>query len=112
MPSIAFTRLQSTPVLAKGGTYGGIQADALAAPAVCWDGTRWVMTVSIWNVAGQKWHSIFLTASDLAGTWSYVASSLRTPGGTDYILGNGGLAWFGGKYWFAYNAYQTSPDDV
>jgi hypothetical protein len=115
MSSIAFTRLQSTPVLAKGSTYGGIQADALAAPGVCWDGTRWVMTVSIWNVANAKWYSVFFTASDLAGPWSYVSGSLRSPGGTDYILGNGGIAWFGGKYWFAYNHYASgagSPGGV
>ncbi len=101
-----FARNRSTPVLAKGSTYGGVTADALAAPSATWDGSQFVMTVSAWNTANSKWYSLFFTSSDLA-TWSYVASSIRPPVGGDYILGNGGICWFGGKYYFAYNHYPN-----
>jgi len=101
-------RVQSTPVLTKGGSYGGWDADALAAPAVCYDGTQYVMTVSLWSVANSEWASAFFTSTDLV-SWSYVTGSLQAPTGSDYILGNAGLAWWGGKYWFAFNAYATTP---
>lgn len=101
-----FTRNGSTPVLAKGSAYGGWTADALAAPSVCWDGSQYVMTVSLWSVANSKWASAFFTSPNLS-TWSYVTNSLWVPAGSDYILGNAGIAWFGGKYWFAYNHYVS-----
>ncbi len=94
-----FKRIQTTPVLTKGSTYDGILADAIAAPGACWDGTRYAMTASIWNIATSLWSSIFLTSPDLS-TWTYVSGSIRTP--SSYLLGDGGLAWFGGKYWFVY----------
>ncbi len=97
-------RIQTTPVIAKGGTYNGVVADALAAPSVCWDGTRFVLTCSMWNTATSKWSSIFFTSTDLA-TWSYVSGSIRTP--ATYLLGNGGIAWFGGQYWFVYENDDT-----
>src|SRR5271157_5639208 len=115
--SYSFNRIQSTPVLANhnqgGGTIGGLQADALAAPAACWDGTRWVMTVSIWNIANDNWSSAFFTAPDLA-TWTYVSGSLVSPSGTGsgQVLGNSGLAWFAGKYWWAYTNYPTVTGTV
>lgn len=104
-----FVRAQTTPVIAKGATYDGVFADALAAIAYCWDGTRFVATVSVWNTAAGKWYSIFLTSADLV-TWAYVTGSLRSPSGGNVILGNGGIAWFGGKYWFAYNEYGGAAD--
>jgi hypothetical protein len=108
----AFTRIQSTPVLAKGATYNSIVADALASPAVTWDGARWVMTISIWNVANAKWYSIFFTSPDLL-TWTYVANSLVAPTGSDYILGNSGLVWWNSKYYWAYSHYPPStPNGV
>src|SRR5271157_884454 len=114
--SYSFNRIQSTPVLANhnqgGGTIGGLQADALAAPAACWDGTRWVMTVSIWNIANDNWSSAFFTAPDLA-TWTYVSGSLVQPGaGSGQVLGNSGLAWFAGKYWWAYTNSPTVTGTV
>ncbi len=115
LPVYTFTRLQSTPVLANhnqgGGTIGGIQADAIAAPAACWDGTRWVMTVSIWNIVAGTWSSAFFTSPDLV-TWTYVASSLVQPSGGDYIVGNSGLAWFGGLYYWAYSHYPAVSSAV
>ncbi len=102
-----FARIQNTPVLAKGGTYNSVVADALAAPSATWDGTRFVMTASIWNIANSKWYSIFLTSPDLI-TWTYVANSLRSPAGSDYILGNGSILWWGSKYYFAYSHYVLS----
>jgi hypothetical protein len=99
-------RIQSTPVLTKGATYGGILADALAAPSACWDGTRYVQTVSLWNIANAKWYSAFFTSPNLA-TWTYVTSSLQSPAGTDYIKGNGSIAWFGGLYYWAYGHYPS-----
>ncbi len=102
---IQFVRIQTTPVIAKGGTYNGVVADALAAPSVCWDGTRFVLTCSMWNIATSKWSSIFFTSTDLA-TWSYVSGSIRTP--ATYLLGNGGIAWFASKYWFVYENDDTT----
>ena len=95
-------RDRSTPVLTKGGTYGGWTADALASAVAIWDGTQYVMTVSLWNDALSEWASAFFTSTDLV-TWTYVTGSLMQPSGSDYILGNNGLAWFGSKYWYAYN---------
>lgn len=100
--SFLFPQQNNTPVLAKGATYNGWKADALAAPAVIWDGTRYVMTVSFWSIANSKWASGFFTSPDLT-TWTYVNNSLFSPSGSDYILGDSGLEWFGGKYWFVYN---------
>lgn len=105
-PTSGFTRYSTSPVLTKGSTYNSWTADALAAPSVCHDGTQYVMTVSFWSVANSKWASGFFTSSDMT-SWSYVANSLWAPGGTDYILGNAGIEWFGGKYWFAYNHYPS-----
>lgn len=100
---------ESTFVLEKGGTYDGWAADALAAPSVCWDGTRWVMTVSFWSITNSEWASGFFTSTN--GTiWSYVSGSLLVPSGSNYILGNSGLAWFASEYWFAYNQYV--PADI
>ena len=107
-----FSRLQSTPIITKGSTYNGVLADALAAPAICWDGSQWVLTASIWNISGAKWHSVFFTATDLAGPWAYVANSLLSPSGGDYILGNSGLAWFDGKYWIAFAHYPVTPSGI
>jgi hypothetical protein len=103
---LQFARHQSTPVLTKGGTYDGWTADALAAPAVCWDGTQFVLTVSFWSVANTKWASGCFTSPDLVA-WTYVTGSLRAPSGDDYIVGNGGIAWWGGKYWVVDNHYPA-----
>lgn len=104
---LQFQRIQDTPVLAKGSTYAGWTADALAAPSVCWDGARFVMTVSMWSVANSQWATAFFTSSDLKA-WSYVTNSLWVPSGGDYLIGNAGLAWFGGLYYFAYNHYGST----
>jgi hypothetical protein len=101
-----FMQSSATPVLTKGGSYGGWTADAFAAPAFCWDGTRYVMTASLWSVANSKWASAFYTSSNLK-TWSYVASSLQSPSGGDYIWGNSGLAYFNGLYYLAYTHYAS-----
>jgi hypothetical protein len=44
-------------------------------------------------------------------TWTYVTSSLRSPSGSNYILGNSGLQWFAGTYYFAYNAYPSGSSN-
>lgn len=93
------------PVLVKGGSYGGWDADALAAPSWCYDGTRYVMVVSLWSDAESKWASAFFTSPDMA-IWTYVPGSLLTPEGVNYIRGNGGIAWFNGEYWINYNQYE------
>ena len=115
IPQYALQRIQSAPVLKNfnqgGSSIGGIQVDAYAAPGVCWDGTQYVMTVSIWNNANSLWYSAFFTSPDLA-TWTYVTGSLQTPSGTDYIIGNGGIAWFGGKYYWVYNHYASSATTI
>lgn len=100
-------RVGTTPVLAKGGTYGGFTADALAAPAYCFDGDRFVLQVSAWNVATSKWATLYFVSDDFAfnDPWTYVSGSLKTPGGSDYIYGNGGIEWWNGKYWRANNHY-------
>ncbi len=102
-----FVQNPTSPVLLKGTSYGGWASDALAAPAQCWDGTRYVMTVSLWSIANAKWASAFFTSPDMQA-WTYVPSSLQTPTGSDYIVGNSGLAWFGGKYWWAYGHYPSA----
>ena len=101
-----FTQPLTTPVLAKGGVYNGWTADALAAPAVCYDGSRFVMTVSFWSIANSKWASGFFISPDMQ-TWTYVANSLQAPTGSDYILGNSGLVWWNGKYWWGYSHYPS-----
>jgi hypothetical protein len=106
-----FAPSSANPVLTKGGSYGGWTADALAAPSVCYDGTQYVMTVSLWSIANSQWASAFFTSPDLS-TWTYVSGSLWAPSGGDYIVGNAGLAWFGGKYWFAYGHYPSSAGNI
>ncbi len=103
---IQFKRLQSTPVLAKGSTYDGWTADAIASPSACWDGSQYVMAVSMWSIANSQWSSAFFTSSDLV-TWSYVSGSNRPPTGSNYILGNGAIVWWQSKYWYAYTAYPS-----
>lgn len=105
--NISYKRTQATPVITKGATYNGILADSLAAPAACFNGASYALTVSIWNITNAKWYSVFFTSADLK-TWTYVSGSLLSPGGTDYILGNAGLEYFSGKYWFAYNHYPSA----
>lgn len=100
-------RTQSTPILTKGATYDGWQADSLAAPAITQNGSIYAMTVSFWNIAASKWSSGFFTSSDMK-SWSYVTGSLVSPGGSDYIVGNSGLAFFGGKYYWAFNHYPNT----
>lgn len=113
---LTFIRQSTSPVLTKGGTYDGWTADALAAPAVVWDtiaGNRYLMSVSAWSIANAQWATLFFTATDLRGTWTYVTGSILIPGslgtsGTDYIFGNGGLAIYGGKYFIAVNHYASA----
>jgi len=102
-----FEEAQDTPVLVKGGTYNGWEADAFAAPAATYDGTRYVMTVSMFSAAEDKWASGFFTSPDMKN-WTYVNNSLFPPSVSDDILGNAGIAWFQGKYWFAYDYGQTA----
>lgn len=114
--ALTFVRQSSSPVLTKGGTYDGWTADALAAPAVIVDtiaGNRYLMTVSAWSITNAKWATLFFTATDLRGTWTYITGSILVPGslgtsGTDYIFGNGGLAIYGGKYFIAVNHYASA----
>lgn len=95
-----FQRFRSTPVIAKGTNYDGTwQADALAAPSVCWTGSQYVLTCSAWKSSASKWASLFFTSPDLE-TWTYVTGSRL--GGSVYLLGNAGIAWWGSKYWFVY----------
>jgi hypothetical protein len=101
-----FQQALSSAVLVKGGSYGGWTADAFAAPAFCWDGTRYVMTVSLWSIANAKWASAAFSSPDLK-TWSYIASSLQSPTGSDYIWGNSGLAYYHGTYYIAYTHYPS-----
>ena len=109
--STLFNRQSASPVIAKSATYGGIVADALAAPAVCRNaaGSGWVMLIDIWNVAAGKWYNIAFTSTDLA-TWTYVASSLQAPTGGDYITGNGGIVYnaSAGKYYRSFSHYASA----
>ena len=107
-----FRELQDSPVLINGGVYNGWEADAFAAPAATYDGTRYVMTVSMWSIAENCWATGFFTSPDMK-TWTYVNNSLLMPDSLpvtsgDYVLGNAGIAWFQGKYWFAYDYGPTS----
>jgi len=113
LPAAVCTRISASPVLAKGGVYNGWTADALAAPSVSSNGVTWAMTVSLWSVANSKWASAFFTGPDLK-TWTYVNNSLLTPGGTDYIIGNGGFAWFSNAWYFSFNNYASagSPNGI
>ena len=95
------------PVITKGATYDGIQADALAAPTQCYDGTRYVMAVNFWNIASSKWYLGFFTSPDMA-TWTYVTGSLLSPKSGNYLIGNGGLCFWGGKYWMDIENQTTS----
>ncbi len=104
---VQFQRIQTTPVITKGATYGTVVANALAAPSACWNGSQWALAVSIWNIATSKWSSVFFTSTDLA-TWTYVSGSIVSPSGGDYIIGNSGLAWFNSKYYWAYNHYPVN----
>lgn len=88
-------------VLEKGQTYNGWKADAIAAPSVCWDGSRYVMTVSFWSIANDGWASGFFTSTDLQ-TWTYINNSLIAPSPVDSILANAGITWFDNKYWFVF----------
>lgn len=98
---------RATPVIAKSGTVGGWANDAVAAPGVCWDGTKFVCTVSLWSIALQKWASVFYTSTDMI-TWTYVTNSILVPQGTDYILGNGAIEWYNNAYYFIYNHYPLA----
>lgn len=91
-------RPSNLPVLAKGATYNGWQADALAAPQVTWNGSQYVMSVSVWQDSTSQWASAFFTSSDLK-SWTYVPNSLIVPT-TLYIYGNAGFMWWQSKYWF------------
>ncbi len=114
---IRFERYRTTPVLTKGAaafnTGGSVNVtnwalDALAAPSVCRDvaGTGWVLAVSGWNQADGKWRSGFFTSPDLE-TWTFVANSVQSPGGGNYILGNGGIICIGSTYHHYYNEYPS-----
>lgn len=112
---VACKRTSDSLVIQKGATYDGITADALAAPCVCWDGSRYVANISVWNDSTQKWYGAFFTSPDLK-TWTYVVGSLISPQGSDYIACNSGLAWFQGRYYLAFNHYslenQTVPTTI
>lgn len=101
----------SSPVLTKGGTYNGWTANALAAPGFTSDGTQFVQTVSMWSIANSQWASGFFTSplngSNALKTWTYVAGSLISPTGGDYIAGNGDIIYFGGTYYFLYAHYAN-----
>lgn len=103
-----------SPVLAKGGTYDGWAASAIAAPAICDDDTRWVMTVSLWSNVVGKWASAFFTCAyaDKMTVWNYVSGSLLAPTGSDYIFANAGIAWFGGQYVIAVGHYPNSDPNT
>jgi hypothetical protein len=107
LQNAVFAQASANQVLTKGGSYGGWTADAMAAPAFCWDGTRYVMTISLWSIANSQWASAFFTSPNLK-TWTYVTSSLQVPTGGDYIWGNSGIAYYGGLYYVAYTHYPSS----
>ena len=99
----------NNPVIPLGATYNGVVGDTLASPAYCWDGTQYVATVGIWNNADYQWGSIFFTSPDLVN-WTYINNSLLWPAGSnddggEWIIGNAGLAWWRGYYYFVYVHY-------
>ena len=102
---------RTTPAILKGATYDGWKGDALTAPSVCWDGTRFLMNVAAWDIARSKWAGVFFTSPDLE-TWTYMAGSMYPPTGVDYINANGGFAWFLGKYWQAPNHYPQDYSQI
>jgi hypothetical protein len=110
LPIYQFTRDSNTPVLLNhnqgGANVAGLQPDAWAAPSACWNGSQWVGTFSLWNIAAQLWYSLFFTSPDLR-TWTYIANSLQSPSGSDYIIGNSGIAYFNGKYFWCYQHYPN-----
>jgi len=95
-----------TPVLLKGDMYNGWQADAQAGPDICYDGTQYVLTTSIWSVGNSQWASVFFTSPDMVN-WTYVPNSLLEPVGSDQIIGNSAIKWFNGNYYFAYGHYTV-----
>lgn len=95
---VQVVRPSNLPVLAKGSVYNGWTADALAAPQVTWDGTRYVMSVSLWQTSTSQWATGFFTSTNMK-SWTYVPNSLIVPT-TIYIYGNAGFMWWAGKYWF------------
>lgn len=110
--SVLFKQLNpSTPVLGKGGSYGGWTANAFAAPGFTSDGTQFVLTVSLWSVANSKWATAFftspLTGSNALTQWTYVTNSLQTPQGSDYIIGNGDVKHWGSQYYWTYDHYPS-----
>lgn len=94
------------PVLSKGGTFDGWDCDALGATGICWDGTRYVQSQSIWSIAQDKWANGFWTTTGPLTGWAQVPGSLLTPSGGDYLYGNGAIAWWNSKYWLAYTHYH------
>lgn len=111
VPPIPFTQIGS-PVLLKGSSYLGLQADAFATPRACWDGSQWVGSFSLWNTANFQWSTLFSTSPDLV-TWTPV--SLRNPSGSNYILGNGGIGCPTGltyRYYFSYETYPNGATSV
>lgn len=111
-PSYLFTQVGTTPVLTKGSVYNGWTTDALAAPAVTnlvasgsYAGL-YVMTVSFWSVSNAQWSSGCFTSPDLS-TWTYVANSLQSPTGGDYIVGNSGIVASGSTFIWAYTHYAS-----
>ena len=52
------------------------------------------------------WASGFFTSSNLS-TWTYVPSSLQTPQGSDYIIGNSGIVVSGSTFIWAYTHYAS-----
>lgn len=113
----AFIRSQTTPVITLGATYDGTwHADALAAATAVWDGSKFALTLSIWDTTKGgsqgftgEWASAFFTSSDLV-TWTYIANSLLIPPVGKYIYGNSGFAWFNNAYWLVSNQYGQYDD--
>lgn len=111
-----FTRYLTQPVILKGSTYDGWEADAVAAPGAEYDpvAAEFILTVSFWQNSTSSWASGFFTSTNLTN-WTYQTGSLLSP--SDGLLGNGDVsrvptgAGFGalaGKYIFVYNVNSTS----
>ncbi len=98
--SFQYLRYQTTPIIPNGGTYDGWKADALAAPAITFGGSKYVLTCSAWQISTASWSTLFFSSTDLV-TWTYMTGSIRTPA-TGYLLGNGSVIYWSGKYWFVY----------